>query len=214
MKASDFLNLVEPYPAVIFDFGGVLLNVDYDLTIEALGGLSASGDQFSLYTKKEQTEVFDLFETGRISRQEFLEELAGLLNYEGQDLTRVEDAWNAMLLDLPSQRLELIRSLREHKRLFLLSNINEIHEEVLEVRIEEGLLKEFYAQFEGIHFSHRIGKRKPTQEAFEHVLQSHQLRAEDCFFIDDSLQHVEAGRALGLRAFHLEAANSLVLGGS
>jgi len=62
------------YKAIIFDLGGVVLNIDYLLTInqfEKLGVENAA----DFYSKKVQNSIFDKVEVGAISAKEFMEAL-------------------------------------------------------------------------------------------------------------------------------------------
>lgn len=187
---------------IIFDLGGVLLNIDYNLTSRAFVDLGF--DDFDVfYSQKQQTELFDLFETGKIGSEEFLEKL--LLKIPNVSSGAVSDAWNAMLLDLPQSRLELLRSLRKDFRIFLLSNTNQIHEEaftkIINERYENNVLEDI---FEKVHLSHKIGLRKPTQECFNFVLESSDLDPNKTIFIDDSMQHVFGANQIGISGYLLE----------
>src|SRR5690606_39186654 len=106
--------------------GGVLLNIDYNLTEKAFR--EAGIENFAtIYSQLQQTPVFDDFETGRIDEQTFIQAMqqaAGHLVTQEQ----IVSAWNAMLLDFPLRRLQLLQQLRHHHDLFLLSNTNSIHE--------------------------------------------------------------------------------------
>jgi putative hydrolase of the HAD superfamily len=114
-------------------------------------------------------------------------------------------AWNAMLLDFPKRRLQILEQLRLHHDLFLLSNTNEEHEEAF-----NNILKNAYGIpnigvfFDRVYLSHRVGLRKPMKEIFEMVLKENSLQLEHTLFIDDSPQHVAAARQLGIQTIHLE----------
>lgn len=189
---------------IIFDLGGVILNIDYNLTAQAFKNLGISNFD-ELYSKAKQSELFDLMETGKISNQDFRN---GIKKVIDKDLSneQIDHAWNAMLLDLPKERLELLRKLKvEGYRLFLLSNTNQIHYEAYTENLKKehnvNGLEEF---FEKTYFSHQFNKRKPLPETFQFVLDDAKLKAEETIFIDDSLQHVLGAREAGINAFHLE----------
>lgn len=188
---------------IILDFGGVLLNIDYNLTERAFAELGIA-DFSEKYTQLKQTALFDRLETGRISRTDFitaLKEMAGTHLSDHQILA----AWNAMLLDLPLRRLQLLQQLRLHYDLFLLSNTNEIHEEAFNRTLKS--LTGFDSMavfFDRVYFSHRIGMRKPDKEVFQHILAENNLATEKTLFIDDSPQHIEGARALGIQTIFLE----------
>lgn len=110
---------------IIFDLGGVLLNLDIRKTQNAFIELGMV--EFKAhYTQAKQSGLFDLFDCGKITANEFRTELKKHLPLSVTD-KQIDFAWNAMLLDLPLIRLELLQNLSKKYRLFLLSNTNEIH---------------------------------------------------------------------------------------
>jgi glucose-1-phosphatase len=188
---------------IIFDLGGVLLNIDYKLTEKAF--IEAGVTDFpKLYSQLKQTDLFDRFEVGAISRKEFvkaLQQISSLPITEVQILT----AWNAMLLDFPLRRLQLLQQLRIHHDLFLLSNTNEIHEEAFNaILMSSHGMPNIGVFFDKVYLSHRVGMRKPMKEIFQRVLEDNQLRPECTLFIDDSPQHIAGAKQLGIQTIHLE----------
>ncbi len=186
---------------IIFDLGGVLLNIDYNRTAQAFKklGLTSFDD---IYSQQEQTQLFDRFETGQIGEDFFVDEVAKTL----PDVARSEiiAAWNAMLLDFPIHRLELLKKLRTDYRIVLLSNTNAIHEKAFSKIITSTFGKDILGEvFEQVYLSHKIGYRKPTKDCFEFVLADCSFLPERTVFIDDSIQHVEGAREAGIAAFHL-----------
>ena len=107
--------------AIIFDLGGVILNIDYDLTIkefEKLGVLNST----SYYSKNEQKKIFNDLEIGKISEKEFINNVKLKTNNANEN--QIKNAWNKMLLDLPLDRLIFIKSIMYNYQTFLLSNTN------------------------------------------------------------------------------------------
>ena len=188
---------------IIFDLGGVILNLDYDLTINAFKQLG--GDRFDeLYTQANQDKIFDSYEIGALSSADFVQYLKQFLPQTVSDQSII-DAWNVMLLDLPKQRIDFLNRLKKKLPIYLFSNTNEIHykaftSEIVKKYGQEDLLDGI---FEKAYFSHLCGERKPNQAAFQLVLDNHNLIAERTLFIDDSIQHIEGARSLGLQAYHL-----------
>ena len=188
------------YKAIIFDLGGVILNIDYLLTInefEKLGIENAS----DFYSKKMQNPIFDKIEVGEINSKEFMEALKKKCN--NTSLEQVENAWNAMLSDLPQNRLTLIKKLRDKYKIFLLSNTNEIHMQAFQNKIGEKTWVEFSALFDKIYLSFEIGFRKPAESAFKIILKENNLKPNEVLFIDDSPQHIETAERLGMNCYYL-----------
>ena len=110
---------------IIFDLGGVIINLDINKTIQAFNKLSNIPFE-TIYTQLQQTPIFDKFDKGEISESDFFDELQIALALPISK-EKLIFAWNAMLLDFPKHRLDLLQKLKPHYRLFLLSNTNETH---------------------------------------------------------------------------------------
>jgi putative hydrolase of the HAD superfamily len=189
---------------IIFDLGGVLLNIDYKATEQAFIdlGITNFGE---LYSQMQQNTVFDDWETGKMDRPAFIRAMQEAA--AGHNLTeeQILQAWNAMLLDFPLRRLQLLQQLRLHYDLFLLSNTNEIHEAVFnEILMKSHGIPNIGVFFDKVYFSHRVGLRKPGKEVFQRILDENSLQPEQTLFIDDSPQHIETAKSLGIQTVYLE----------
>lgn len=187
---------------IIFDLGGVIINLDINSTIWAMNRISHVPFE-RIYTQASQSNLFNLLDTGKISPEDFFKELKKELNYRGDDKALV-DAWNAMLLDVPEHRLDVLVNAKQNYNTFLLSNTCEPHIEVFEreLYLEHGV-KNFEDYFDKVYYSCRIGMRKPNAEIFERVLQENNLDPKETVFIDDSIQHVQGAGACGINAYLL-----------
>ncbi len=196
---------------LLLDLGGVLIDVDYQRT--ALAFHSLGFDDFEAqFSKAKQTPLFDRFEVGAISQEEFRDGVRSLFR---PDLTdrEIDACWNAMLGSIPPTRIDLVKSLGQRYRLLLLSNTNAIHVPAFTAIIQqENGIPDFKELFEGAYYSCEIGRRKPDAEAFQFALAQHGAAPERTLFIDDSIQHVVGARNAGLHAEHLELAHEDVLG--
>jgi glucose-1-phosphatase len=184
---------------IIFDLGGVIINIDYDRTAAAFRNLGL--DNFDeIYSKAKQEKIFDKLETGHLHEDHFRDELLKHLP-KNVTVADVDKAWNAMLLDFPTSRLDFIYELKKHYRIFLLSNTNFIHiREFLPIADEQVGKDRFEAAFEKIYYSCEVGMRKPDMEIFEFVLNENNLVAAQTLFIDDSPQHIEGALKTGIHA--------------
>lgn len=188
---------------IIFDLGGVLLNIDYKLTEQAFVDLGIT-DFPKLYSQLHQTGLFDDWETGRINGDEFLSGLqkAGGMNIAEQDII---NAWNAMLLDFPLRRLQILQQLRLHYDLILLSNTNEWHEaEFNRILYSTRGIPNIGVFFDKVYLSHRVGMRKPSKEIFDRVLSDNSFQAEHTLFLDDTPQHIEGAKLSGIQTIYME----------
>ena len=150
--------------AIIFDLGGVILNIDYSLTITAFTKLGVKNAEL-LYSKKEQNHIFDKIEIGAITPDSFLASLQK--HCANADKNEIEKAWNSMLLDFPESRLNYIQTLSKNYRLFLLSNTNDIHMKALRKKIGEKKWLKFCSLFDKIYLSHEIGFRNRIKKLFK-----------------------------------------------
>ena len=187
--------------AIIFDLGDVILNINYQNTIDEFKKLGVKNPN-SFYSKKTQTHLFNQIETGKISQKEFLLQLQK--ETSDASIQQVKNAWNAMLLDLPEERIKLLKSLNQNYAIFLLSNTNALHICEFKKKLGDNEYTEFYNLFDKVYYSHKIGFRKPQAEAFTIILNQNKLAAHEVLFIDDSPQHIEGAKKLGIKTHHLQ----------
>ena len=118
---------------------------------------------------------------------------------------QILNAWNAMLLDFPVRRLQILQQLRLYYDLFLLSNTNEIHEESFNnILMRAHGFPNIGVFFDKVYLSHRVGMRKPNAEIFQRILDDNDLKPEQTLFIDDSPQHIVTAKQLGIQTIFLE----------
>lgn len=183
---------------IILDLGGVLLNLDYSATERAFEALGI-GDFKHRFSQLSQSDFFDKWEKGQLNRAAFF---AGMKEAAEKPITdaQIENAWNAMLLDFPLRRLQILQQLQLHFDLFLLSNTNEIHleafNEILKNTVGVPSLAHF---FDKVYYSHLVGMRKPDAEIFLKILEENNLDPAKTLFLDDSPQHLVAAESLGIR---------------
>ena len=188
---------------IIFDLGGVIINIDYKLTEKAFveAGITDFG---ALYSQLRQSDLFDKFEVGQMTSEEFISELRKASSREITD-AQIVNAWNAMLIDYPVRRLQILQQLRLYYDLFLLSNTNELHEAAFnEMLMRTHGIPNIGVFFDKVYLSHRVGMRKPNTEIFKRVLDDNGLKAEETLFIDDSPQHIAGAKELGIQTIYLE----------
>jgi FMN phosphatase YigB (HAD superfamily) len=189
---------------IILDFGGVLLDIDYQRTEQAFIKLGCTNFR-AIYSQAAQTTLFNDFETGKISETVFFEELKKLSGIENLSNDDIRNAWNAMLIGFPVENYLMIKELKKNYKVFLLSNTNETHITEFEKLVEKTCsVKEFENLFEKVYYSCRIHIRKPDTACFLHVLNDSSLKLEETIFVDDSIQHIEGARKAGLTAYFLE----------
>lgn len=187
---------------IIFDLGGVVINISYQKALDAFVHLGFN--EFDMiYSQIRQTHLFDLLETGKIPPQAFCNEIRKFKANLGDE--EIKKAWSAMIVDMPAEHIPLLRTVREKYHTFLLSNTNAIHIDYF----NEYLTRTFGTNplpemFERLYYSYEINQRKPDAAAYEAVLMDSGLRAEETLFIDDLYANIQAARKVGIHAYHLE----------
>ncbi len=191
------------YKNIIFDLGGVILNIDYSLTEKAFSNLGIS-DFKTLFSQAQQTQLFDNYEKGFISSDDFREEIRKQC-INGTSDEDIDFAWNSILLNLPKERLNFLMSIKKKYRTFLLSNTNEIHMLFIYNYLKETFsISNFNDYFEKVYLSYELQMRKPDTEIFELVINQNKLLKEETLFIDDSPQHIESAKLLGIHTLLLD----------
>jgi putative hydrolase of the HAD superfamily len=190
------------YKNLILDFGGVLYHIDYYLSVVKFGEIGFSNFD-AWYSQAKQHELFDKLETGNISNENFYDEVRKISGLSLSD-EAIATAWNALLLELPKERISLLKTLSQQFNLYLLSNTNRIHATAFKTQIEQHIGWDIFSEpFQRIYLSHEIGLRKPDAETFEFVINENRLNKEETLFVDDSFQHVEGARKCNIDAYFL-----------
>lgn len=187
---------------IIFDLGGVLLQIDYQKTEDAFVNFGISN--FANFYKQDYvSELFDEFETGKISANIFYEEFrkitkSNLSNHQ------IDSAWNAMLLPFWQDRLAWLDIVAKQCNIFLLSNTNEIHyTEVMNIYNRNNPQKTLSSYFIKDYYSHILGLRKPTEMCYLKVLKEQHLQAGETLFVDDTFKNILGAKKAGLNVLHL-----------
>ena len=203
-QAVPYLYHMKQKPsAVIFDFGGVLLNLDLDSTLQAFARLGIP-DFKKLFTLYHASPVFLDLEIGKVDPKAFAE---GISKEIGRPLPEQEvfDAWNAMLADFRLESLAFVDRLRQTTPTFLYSNTNIIHYEVFQRRIAETTpYQHLNDLFHRAYYSHEMGMRKPHPEGYLHILADQGLTASETLFVDDNADNIAGAQAVGLMTHHLQ----------
>ena len=192
---------------IVFDLGGVLVDLDFK---SAINGLQQAG----FANVKEQLQSFDRegifqkFELGEMTAEEFRSAIR-----ENSTVTltdeEVDALWNLMLLEIPREKLELILDLRGKYMVYLLSNTNSIHWDYVckNAFNYRGFRVNDY--FEKTFLSFEMHLAKPDKAIFEKMLEDANLLAEETFFIDDSEANCKAAAEVGIHAHHYHIGDDL-----
>jgi putative hydrolase of the HAD superfamily len=187
---------------IIFDLGGVIINIDNQRTEDAFVALGAK-DFRRFFGHGFAASFFRDYETGKISDQQFITDLKKMIKVNVPDEV-VVNAWDAMLLDFPPERIALLHELKKHYRLFLFSNTNALHMATVRKIYRNAFAnKELDDHFEKAYYSNTLGLRKPTHESFKYIIQESGLDPELTLFVDDAWINVDGAIGAGLKGFYL-----------
>lgn len=202
--ANEIRNLIknEKIENVIFDLGGVLLDIDFKQTALAFEKIGIA-DFNKLFSSIKPNPIYYDFEKGLVHPDDFRKLIKQeiKLNVSDQDF---DFAWNALLGNYTDERLKIALELKKTHRTFLLSNTNIIHcwNYTENLKTNHNIEKLDHL-FEKAYFSFDVKMRKPDAEIYEFVLQDSKLKAEKTLFIDDFIENIEAAKKLGIKTFHL-----------
>jgi FMN phosphatase YigB (HAD superfamily) len=187
---------------IIFDLGGVFLDIDFNATEKAF--VSQGVTNFNdYYTQHSASTLFEDLETGKLSPEEFYE---GFRQETSTSLTdeQIKGAWNAMLGRFPVERLNWLEEIGFRYKIYLYSNTNIIHYQAFQKIYQECTGKDnFDDYFVKAHYSHDIGLRKPYPDSFQRLLALENLDAAETLFIDDSYKNIEGAKQVGLQTILL-----------
>jgi putative hydrolase of the HAD superfamily len=187
---------------IIFDLGGVVLDIDETIVYKELEKLGISTSE--LAHSKEFIEIMSKFDTGIYTAPTFRKKIKALIGQEKMTDQKFDSIWNAMLLDIPRERVEAIEKIKKHYKIFLMSNTNEIHYDlyVRDLQLRFGY-REFDELFNKSYFSFAEHLEKPDPRFFELILDHEGLLPEESLFIDDSKKNIEAAQALGIHTYNI-----------
>ncbi len=188
--------------AIIFDLGGVILDIDLEKIkngFEILG-FEKLDESFQLF---KHNRIFEKFEKGTISPQVFRNEIRKACPHAFSD-SRFDQVWNSILIKFPKENIELLKNLKSRYRTFLLSNTNEIHYNYYTKMLYDNFgIENLNVLFEKAYYSHRSKMRKPDKAFYELVVKENNLNKEKTLFIDDFPENIEAAQKIGLQTIHL-----------
>ncbi len=193
MEMKQFRNI----STLIFDFGGVIVNLDLPQCIQNLKNLGL-GDVEKYLSNFGQSGFFLKWESGELTIEEFRTEIRKLTSNELTD-KQIDDAWCSFLTDIPVEKIEVLKLLRNKYKLLLLSNTNPLHIQVSaagEFAKYGGTMNDF---FDKCYLSYEMGLIKPNANIFEALLKDAGVRAEECLFIDDGPKNIETASKLGFQ---------------
>jgi glucose-1-phosphatase len=195
---------------LIFDLGGVILDLSVPATLNGFAHLSGlSPDQVTQLFKS--SKGFEEYERGEISDDEFRAFVRTLYNIDVPDQD-LDHCWNAMLLGIPPEKLELLKVLKNQYRVYLLSNTNNIHLAYINTNIIPMIngVSTLDGYFHRAYYSHLMKKRKPEPEIFLEVLEDNKLLPHETLFLDDNADNIAGAKAVGIETAFVNTTNFIL----
>lgn len=192
---------------IIFDLGGVILDIDPSRTVEAFNdiGFTNLGATGSVFT---QNDLLDRLELGQISPDVFRLEIKNAVNNSLTD-EQINNAWNKLLMEFNEDRISLLQKLKPRFKLFLLSNTNQIHYDFYNRCFRNQFAFNFSVLFTKSYYSFKLNLRKPNEIIYKRVLQENNLIPAETLFIDDSKINTDAAAKLGIKSYWLSEGKTI-----
>ena len=202
--------LVPSVKTLIFDLGGVILDLSVAHTLELFARMSKMPKE-KVHELYFSTPGFLDYEKGTIDDSTFRDFVRQTYSLKATD-EDIDQAWNAMLRGISEQKLDLLTRLQSEFQVFLLSNTNAIHiHHINEVILPKGRKERTLdSYFHKAYYSHRMGKRKPDADIFEQVIEENNLVPEQTLFLDDYAINIEGAKAVGIKTVHVTSSNLIL----
>lgn len=185
---------------VVFDLGGVLVDLDRDRCIGAFRsfGMDAVADLINPYYP---AEMIGRLERGDISFHEACDQMRQLSGR--QEVTDAQIAWayGQFLVRIPVGKLRQIDALRERGiRTCVLSNNNPASMEYIRRMFSaDGKTMDDY--FDAVYLSYQLCELKPSEAIFRKMIAADGMLPAETLFIDDGQKNVDAAQALGFSVY-------------
>lgn len=188
---------------IIFDLGNVLLNLDFNASINAFQELGLKNDVLDRQQAYSNPVFYEL-EIGKVTPEVFRKKVREILNNENATDLQIDDAWSAMILDIPAERVKILQELRKNYNVYLFSNTNQIHIDRLLPVFKAQHRIDFPILFEKAYYSHEIHERKPDLSSFEKVIELSGVNPNETLFVDDLEKNIIGAQKTGLKTFWLK----------
>jgi len=192
---------------IIFDLGGVIINLDVNSTFQKFSEIFGIDLKTESISDLDNFGFFQEYELGRIGDEEFRSNIRQMAEVSVSD-SQIDEAWNAMLLDIPTDRIGWIYEATRKYNCVILSNTNAIHVKHFEQFFSDvtpyGHPK---SVFQNLFYSHELGERKPNKAAFSYVLDATGFDPEKTVLFDDLTDNLASANELGILTEYVERNN-------
>lgn len=188
---------------IIFDFGGVIMDINIGRTIAAFSNLRIEGLESDDIISAHKKFLLDL-ELGLITPSQFIDAIhTDYPAAKNVSEKQIWDAWNALLQPYLPERIALLENIKKNYRTYLLSNTNFPHRVKFKAMFREQFGENFDDLFIKCFYSDEMQLRKPDHEIYRQVMDDIRLNPKNTLFIDDNELNITEARNFGLQAYHL-----------
>ncbi|MGY6558289.1 MAG: HAD family hydrolase [Nitritalea sp.] len=195
---------------LLFDLGNVIIDIDYAHTIEQLK-VQLPQNKHERCASFFPSNFHKAYERGEITDAEFRQAVRQHFEENWSD-EQIDALWNSLLFDIPADRIQLVKRLKDTYTLGVLSNTNAIH-----IRAFNAILQEqhgyenLHGLFDYVYFSHELGLSKPDPKIYQTVAEKTGFSPEQTFFFDDLEANIQEAKKVGFRAYQIKDKNALTL---
>ena len=194
---------------MIFDLGGVLVDLDWQRCVDAFKAIGADKMEQILSTTHQEGFLLD-YEQGLITTDDFRNQVRAITERKVSD-SEVDAAMNALLVGLPEEKLQLILALKKKYKIFMLSNTNETSYTYIVENYFEKRGKKVEEYFDKVYLSYEMGLSKPDKRIYQQILDESGFAPQECLFLDDSEANLIPPREMGLHTLYVEPYSDIEL---
>lgn len=191
--------------AIVFDFGGVIVDFDYTKFFNEVIVPSPlfKPDSFIFLEFWRQS---DTYHQGKISNEEFFQQTCNLLQSCEIEPSRFFNAFNSVISHPNEDIVKLLKKIKETGtyRLIMLSNLNEAHWEFIQSQDWE-----FIEWFDCLVLSYREKVSKPDPKIFKTTIKRARCKPKEILYIDDGLNNVRVAKDLGINGIKFTSLEEL-----
>lgn len=187
---------------IVFDLGGVLMNIDFKRTFDAFEIIGFRGAEQAFQDPEINRLCMD-FEIGVYCSIEMRRKFREISGFKCTD-SQFDKAWNALLIDFPPERIRRVQQLAKKYKTYLLSNTNPIHARHFNAELGRNFgIESMDHLLDKAWYSHILGFRKPDERIFNKVLKASRLNPAETVFIDDLEMNVKVAETVGMKGIHV-----------
>lgn len=193
--------------AVLFDMGGVLIDLDVERCVEAFIKNAGFTTIRQYLDTSHQRGFIGLFEQGLISENEFYAECLSR-SKKGTTRETISKCIGSLLVGIAPAKVDFLRKLSKYCSLYMVSNNNPVAMYYIEKHFSDSGIP-IDEIFKGVFCSYKLKVMKPAREYFAKVLDKVPYSPSDMVFVDDSKLNVEAAAEFNIDSRHYRQGDDL-----